>query len=154
MGTSKERSLFKSFDSNSEDGAPIDDDQVQWEKNLEKYSRYKRLFEEYGSQNPVFGMQNEVFSQMTKEQQKDKLLYNWQRLKICAQWPKLISSVNTHAFLYEKERFGIESDDSIYLDTDEEREDLLNYEKDHSSELAWYLIDPESAFSKIQNTQV
>lgn len=67
-------------------------------------------------------------------------------------WPKMLRDVNNNAFLYERERFGIDSDESVFLETDEEREDMLNYETDQTRELAWYLIDPNSAFSKIQNT--
>ena len=57
-------------------------------------------------------------------------MYLWQRLQIVVKWPKLLPHVMNQAFLYEKERFGCDSDESLKLDSDHEREDLLEYSTD------------------------
>ena len=126
-----------------------DEDQVLWEIRLERYSRYRRIFYKFNSQNPDFKLEQIPFKYMTREQKRDRILYLWQRLKLVCVWPGLLPRIQKLAFMYEKERFCIDSDESVYIDSDHEREELLNHTELNREELEWYLIDPASTFSVV-----
>ena len=92
---------------------------------------------------------------MSAAEKKERIDYLWGRLRAASKIKGGLNYVVNRDNKKDRENFGLDSDMDYELSESQELEEQLHEEnEDEYTNLAWFLINPESNFSMFQNIQV
>ena len=96
-----------------------------------------------------------AFALMSPEERKARVAYLWSRVRAAAWASGGLTELRGRDDARARENFGLDSDVEYELSEGQSLEEELQFEEPADfSDLAWYLISPESRFSQFQNIQV
>ena len=92
---------------------------------------------------------------MTEEEKKVRIQQLWGKLRIAAHIKGGLDYIERYENGKDIQNLGLDSDASLELSDSQELEEQLVYTvEDEHANLDWYIVNPESTFSKVQNLQV
>ena len=95
------------------------------------------------------------FTDLTKEEKKARVRQLWGKLRAAAHMKGGLDYLERYENENARQNLGIDSDASLVLSDSQELEEQLKYKvEDDLANLDWYIISPESTFSKVQRLQV
>ena len=96
-----------------------------------------------------------AFASMSQEERKARVAYLWGRVRAAARASGGLDEMKGRDNARARANFGLDSDVEYELSEGQSLEEELHFEEEAGfSDLAWYLISPESRFSQFQNIQV